>query len=174
MNDAIVSLPHAAELGAFVGNVPPHWSSLPHLDRGTGVIFEYGDIETSSRLESSGAGYVLVDRDRAHEEKAAEFTHLEDAERFVAIRGGRNRSAGRWFQDRATAPDDVDVRAEGGAYSFSWVDGAEEHEVRAFGVPEASTAYRLCWVRTLPFEQVIDVVTAQTPMDRLREHGLLR
>ncbi|PCN49236.1 hypothetical protein Csp2054_03380 [Curtobacterium sp. 'Ferrero'] len=138
------------------------------------MIFEYGDIETSSRIERSEARYVLVDRDRAREEKGAEFTHLEDAERFIAIRGGRNRSAGRWFQDRATAPDDVEVRTEGGAYSFSWVDGADEHAVWAYGVPQASAAYRLCWVRTLPFDQVMDVVTAQSPMDRLREHGLLR
>lgn len=166
-------MPHEAELGAFLGNPPSSPSGLPGLARPDGVLFEYGDIETSSRLQRDGERYVVMDRDRAREHRAAEFSHLEDAERFLAIRDGRGRTPGKWFEGRATAPDDVEVTAGDGAYAFSWLEGSEEHLVRAFGVPEASTAYRMCWVRALPFAQVIEVVSSPDPLALLREMRLV-
>lgn len=172
MSQPSADLPHAAELGAFVGNSGPDWSGLPGIRRQPKVMFEYGNIETSSRVESCADGYRLVDRDRAHESTVAEFSHTDDVERFIAIRDGSRRSSGLWFPGRATAPDAVTLQSDGGTYVFSWGHG-DEHIVRAFGIPEASTAYRLAWVRALPLEQVMDVVSASSPMERLAVHGIL-
>ncbi len=82
-------IPHEAELGAFLGAHVSSPAGLPGLACADGVLFEYGDIETSSRLQRDGERYVVIDRDRAREQRAAEFSHLEDAERFLAIRDGR-------------------------------------------------------------------------------------
>ncbi|UXN25440.1 hypothetical protein N8D74_00670 [Curtobacterium flaccumfaciens] len=171
MTPSPADIPHAAQLGAFVGNSGPDWSGLPGILRQPEVIFEYGNTETSSRVESCTKGYRLVDRDRAHESTAAEFSHIDDVERFIAIRDGSNRSSGLWFPGRATAPEAVTLQSDDGTYVFSWGHG-DEHIVRAFGIPAASAAYRLAWVRALPLEQVIDVVSASSPMERLAAHGI--
>lgn len=161
MSQSFTDLPHAAELGAFVGNSGPDWSALPGIRRQPN-IFEYGNIETLSRFESCSDGYRLVDRDRVHESTAAEFSHVDDVERFIAIRDGSRRSAGVWFPGRATASDAVTLQSDGGTSVFPWGNG-HDHIVRAFGIPEASAAYRLAWGRALPLEQVIDVVSAGAP-----------
>ena len=166
-------LPHEAALGAFVGNELSNPSTLMGLGRSAGVFFEYGDIETSHRIERCDGGFVVVDRDRAREHRAAQFSHVDDAERFVAIRDGLGRSAGPWFGGRATAPDDVQVTVVRETWTFSWRDRSDEHVVRAFGVPEASAAYRLCRVRALAFERVMEVVISPSPMRQLRELGAL-
>lgn len=166
-------IPHEAELGAFLGAHVSSPAGLPGLACADGVLFEYGDIETSSRLQRDGERYVVIDRDRAREQRAAEFSHLEDAERFLAIRDGRGRTPGKWSAGRAIAPDDVEVTSGDGAHEFSWLEGSEEHVVRAFGVPEASTAYRLCWVRALPFARVFEVVSSPGPLALLREMRLV-
>ncbi|WP_225558323.1 hypothetical protein [Curtobacterium oceanosedimentum] len=172
MSQSCAELPHAAELGAFVGNSKPDWSRLPGIHRQPKEMFGYGNIETSSRVESCSDGYRLVDRDRAYESTAAEFSHVDDVERFIAIRDGSQRSSGPWFPGRATAPDAVTLQADGGGtYVFSW--GHDDvHIVRAFGIPAASAAYRLAWVRALPLEQVIDIVSAPWPMEWLAAHGM--
>lgn len=171
MSQSCAELPHAAELGAFVGNFGPDWSGLPGIRRQPEVMFEYGNIETSSRVESCLDGYRLVDRDRGHESTAAEFSHVDDVERFIAIRDGSQRSSRLWFPGRATAPDAVTLQSDGGTYVFSW-GRDDEHIVRAFGIPGASAACRLAWVRTLPLEQVIDIASAPAPMERLAVHGI--
>ncbi|MBT1678081.1 hypothetical protein [Curtobacterium aurantiacum] len=173
MSQSRSQLPHAAELGAFVGNSGPDWSGLPGIRRHAKVMFEYGNIETSSRVESCSDGCRLVDRDRAHESTAAEFSHVDDVERFIAIRDGSQRSSGLWFPGRATAPDAVTLQSDAGTYVFSWGHD-DEHIVRTFGIPVASAAYRLAWVRALTLKQVIDVVSAPGPMERLAAHGFAR
>lgn len=170
MTPSTTALPNEAELGQIVGNSAPDFAGLPGITRQGNTVFEYGNIETSSRVERVGEQYVLVDRDRAREFTAAEFSHPDDVERFVVIRDARGRSSGRWFPDRATVPSGVRVEVEDGVYSFSWTDRGAEHSLRAFGVPNASAAYRLCWVRSRPLEQVIDAVTSSSPMHWLREH----
>jgi hypothetical protein len=161
-------------LGAIVGNtVEAPWHLLG-IRLGENVLFEYGNLETSSRIEHSDDGYVLVDRDRAHESLAAEFSHIADVERYVAIRDAEQRSFGGWFTNRATLPDEVhaDEDRDRSVFAFSWTLDGDEHRVRAFGIVQASTARRLTWVRTLSLEQLMEVVTAPSPLEWLAARGV--
>lgn len=123
MSQWSADLPHAAELGAFVGNSGPVWSGPPGIRRQPQVMFENGNIETFSRVESCSDGYRLIDRDRSHESTAAKFSHVDDVERFIAIRDGSRRSSGLWFPGRATAPDAVTLQSDGGTSVFSGGNG---------------------------------------------------
>lgn len=156
-------------LGEFVGNEPPDLSSAPGVRRGRSVLFEYGTLETTFRIAVTGSGFAFGTRDRGSSWALAEFSRLDDAERFVLLWEGARRKPALWFDGQTTVPDGVVVLEDHPGKVLRWDNGGEDHVARALSDASSTLVCQLAWVRTRSLREVLAVVDSVDP-GRRRAH----
>ena len=159
-------------LGDFVGNEPPDLSSAPGVRRGNSVLFEYGTLETTFRIAVTGSGFAFETRDRGSSWALAEFSRLDDAERFVLLWEGARRNPAVWFDGLATVPDGVVVLEDHPGKVLRWDAGGEEHVARALSDESSTLVCQLAWVRSRSLPEVLAVVDSVDPGRRVSSEWL--
>lgn len=159
-------------LGDFVGNEPPDLSSAPGVRRGNSVLFEYGTLETTFRIAVTGSGFAFETRDRGSSWALAEFSRLDDAERFVLLWEGARRDPAVWFDALATVPDGVVVLEDYPGKVLRWDNGGVDHVARALSDEASTLVCQLAWVRSRSLPEVLAVVDSVDPGRRVSSEWL--
>ncbi|MCL9665144.1 hypothetical protein L2091_07865 [Curtobacterium albidum] len=146
-----------------MGNEPPDLSSAPGVRRGRSVLFEYGTLETTFRIAVTGSGFAFQTRDRGSSWALAEFSRLDDAERFVLLWEGARRSSASWFDGLTTVPDGVVVLEDRPGKVLRWDNGGEDHVARALSDASSTLVGHLAWVRTRSLPEVLALVDSVDP-----------
>ena len=77
--------PHARALGRLTGNRASAPASVDGIRRAPQTLFECGDHEVSVRIDRGSTGFDVVGRSRGAESVIATCSHVDDAERLIAV-----------------------------------------------------------------------------------------